>query len=719
MLDNNSELLESERWSSFLESTADGLQLELTIISLDGSIQRKVPAVCPMCRSVLRPPGKADIKKVFSGLQGELELKNGKAFASPLLNGLIMIAMECHCVMNKAGIPLVNRGRIATKLLSSFQKALSEGIEGGQRAVELSTLRKLNHFVLSLCQGERSALQKSFDLILSAVIILLDAAGSWLEFTDPELPDLVIKGDGDMVKAARQNPVAFNAITVEVSHKGSEGKLGVIFPRDQDQAAFLIPLLSQECTIALEIYYLFRLLNKQLNRVLGAVTSAVVLIDKRHNITYANKKAEVLMKRPHNELPGSPITDWKGPWLDYLNSETVESVRGEKELFKTEADPLSRYWVDWQVSPLLEESTIMGWLLLFDDRTEYYRWQDAARQAERLEITSTMVGALAHELRNPISAAKGLLQLMGRRSDPEQSRNYSDLVLRELDRVTRLLNEFLLLGKPADIEIEPLDPVAFLRDLFPLFEGEVNGMDIEIISDIQPEVSPIAADTGQLTQVMLNLVRNAVQAVTITGKVIISLRERDGQVFIDVEDNGPGLTPEVYSNLFKPFFTTKERGAGLGLAVVQAIVHNHGGMITASNKPEGGAVFSLSFPVIGKGKIDKIDVVIAVREDLLFYPAERALISAGFRVMTYSSLELANREADRYCPGLIITEYTEDIKWSKLLSECKSHWPNAKFLLLRSAPGKSLPEQTGFINYLDYPLDLTQLISVTNRLLGK
>lgn len=167
--------------------------------------------------------------------------------------------------------------------------ALTEGIEGGQRAVELSALRQMNHIVLSLCQGERSALTNSFDLILSAVIILLDARGSYLEFTDPDLPELLIKGDVETIKAARLNPKNSELITVEVHNQNSHGKLGIIFPSNPQQASELLPLMAQECAVALEINNLFRLLNKQLTQVLGAVASAVLLIDKRHTITFARR----------------------------------------------------------------------------------------------------------------------------------------------------------------------------------------------------------------------------------------------------------------------------------------------------------------------------------------------------------------------------------------------------------------------------------------------
>jgi signal transduction histidine kinase len=603
---NMSELLESDRWVSFIESTATGLQLELLIISQDNELTIKASETCPFCQRAAANLLNIDLKNILINLNEEFRFDNGPAvFASPLQNGLIMLAWECSCIKEKVFPLLANRGRVAAKLLKSFLKALTEGFEGGQH---------------------------------------------------------------------------------------------------------------------------FRLLNKQLNQVLGAVSSAVLLIDQSNTITFANRRAEILFKKPDAELIGSHITSWKGPWLSHLRSETGASVRGEMECFTRDTDPESRCWVDWQISPLLEGSNILGWLLLLDDRTDFYRWQDAARKAERFATTATMVGALAHELRNPISAAKGLLQLMGRKSEAEQTRNYTNLVLRELDRVTSLLNEFLLLGKPSTPDYEPLNLAMFLQELMPLFQGEANGTEVEISLKIESEVSPIIADPGQLTQVMLNLVRNAIQAVVYTGSVTIVLRESNGFVYIEVSDDGPGLSAEVLNNLFQPFFSTKERGTGLGLPIVQAIVHNHGGEIIPFNHADGGTVFSMSFPAAEKSRAGLIDVLIAANDKQFTYPLERALISLGINVITCKNLEKVISEARQNSPTVVILGVTDVQKSQELISNCREHWPMAKILLLTQSLLSSIhtdcqqdggsSENLEFVTF-EYPVDLTRVVSTTRRILGR
>lgn len=724
------DVLDSDRWLSFLESTAAGLQLQIYIVSPDDNSTLTAPAFCPICQTALKPLTKSDITKAKDRLDSEFDLADGSAaFAGQLRHGLLMIAGRCSCLKDKINPSLVNRGRVAAKLLGSFQMALTEGIRGGQLAVELSMLRQINHLVLSLFQGEDGALASTLDLILSAAIIMLDGTGSWLEFTDPELPDLMVKGDESKVEAARKYPAMGNSVTTDIASNTFRGKLGVVLPRDMAQAVRLIPLMAQECIITIEIYKLFGLLNKQLNQVLGSVASAVFLIDKHFNITFVNRQAEKLFQIPAIELLGSSISLRQGPWVSYLQDGIASPVRGEMEPLRIESDPDKRCFIDWQMAPLMEGSTVMGWLLLLDDRTDYYRWQEEARKAERFAATATMVGALAHELRNPIGAARGLLQLMERKQDPEQNRNYSDLVIRELDRVTRLLNEFLLLGQPANIEARPIDPAVFLRELFPLFQGEVEARDIEIVLDIRSRGSTFAGDPGQLTQVMLNLVRNAVQAVEHSGRVAIILKEYAGFVCIDVEDNGPGLAPDVQNNLFRPFFTTKERGTGLGLPVVQAIVHNHGGNITAINKSEGGAKFTLSFPTAIPDRTKKIDILIIARDNLFVYPAEKVLTCAGYNVKKFANFEQAANLAREDYPAAIIADAFDNRKYKEKIALCRLYWPKAKVFLLIS-PLQECKKQDLFlgeekekgfqpINYFEYPVDLTQVVSSISRILRR
>lgn len=690
-------LVHSERWINFLDSTAVGLQLNIVLLFGDGE-QLLVPSACPTCGRPFRELSAGEIlrfSEISIGSLLELVLDDGLQAAGIWLNGNLRALLRVcpHC-SDISQLSLKDRAYTAFRLLSSFQAAISEGFEGGQRAVELSTLRRMNHVVLSLFSGDEQASTKSFDLILSALIILLDAEGSWLELDEAREP--LQRGDTDAIAAYLRTGSGV-AQVVELQSGSVHGKLGVLSPASPEQATTLLPLLAQECIIVLEINRLFRLLQKQLHMILGAVGSAVVLIDRHGNVTYANPAAVELFALPTHELIGCPHTVIPGPWANALLMAKQKRVGSGMEVLTVGRQD---HWVDWQLAPLQDNDEIFGWILLVDDRTDYHRWQEAAHRAERFAAIATMVGTLAHELRNPLSAARGLLQLMDRKRDVESVRGYNDLVMREIDRVIKLLNEFLLLGKPASITAEPLELQPFLEELLPLLLDEAAPAGVELIAHTDP-VPAVAADPGQLTQVVLNLVRNAVEAVGTLGRVELRLGHNNGWVELTVADNGPGIHPDVMGKLFQPFFTTKERGAGLGLPIAQAIVNNHGGTIKGENSDQGGAVFRVGLPARNLRE-SKAEIRLVVEDPAVRYPCEHAIRAAGYSVA--SSAELGDSLRTNQVAGLRLA-----ILDQQAYRQLGAKPPALQVLVVGNQGG--VGDETTEVDLIPQPVDYALLIS--------
>lgn len=712
-IEKDYDLLKSARWTSFLECTALGLQLNLTIISAAGNPLFQSSRLCSACQKPFEDfVSVPDLE--FEGsedIQETLDLKTkGSALTFPLGNGLIMVTQECSC-NNDVGDPsLKDRSSIGAKLVSNFLTSFKYEYSNGQRAVELSILRQMNYIVLSLFHGDKEALKRSLELILSALIIILEAEGSWVQFENGKT-DLFIKGDESLVKAYLTEQEG-SAQQVDISYGQYKCNLGVLTPFDKEQASELIDLMAQECSIILEIDNLFRLLNNQLASVLGGVNSAIFLIDQRKNVTYLNKATEKLFHKSLSNLVGNSMSNIDGPWVSVINAGIAFSVNGQMEALKKDQDDDDFCWIDWQVAPIFEDADIMGWLVIVDDRSDYYRWQCAARRADRFATTSMMLGTLAHELRNPLSAAKGLLQLMTRKRNLEQTEGYVDLVLRELDRVTRLLNEFLLLGKPASISQESLDLVTFIEELLPLLDGETNGTDTQVIFNTE-EVAPVSADSGQITQVMLNLVRNAIQSVNGTGIVEISIHQVLDKVEVRIQDNGPGFAPGVIDQLFTPFFSTKERGTGLGLAIVKAIIHNHDGDIVANNVPQGGALFTFTLPVAST-ESGKVDIALIFNNKVLSYSLEKALnvLDYDVKVLKISDLEEVAVSNINVVPKLVIFEGVQDTTIEGINAKC----PEIKIIALRDCPQENAKDlkQKG-IKVLARPFEITRIISTIKR----
>lgn len=709
------QLMESNRWMNFLESTAMGLRLNLTLVLPEVDTFCMAPRVCPFCQCEF--PELNNIEKLTAlGISGSgpasYITENGHAAVSMYIQeGLWVVARDCpQCSGEDLCPSLQDRGLIAHRLLSSFNTALSEGLEGGLRAVELSTLRQMNHIVLTLIQGESDALGRAFNLILSALVILLDAQGSWLEYKVGDKPVVIIIGDEEAV-AHNLKSKTNSVVTAEVINGSLHGRMGVLQPSDMAKAKSLLSMMAQECAIVFEINSLFKLLKAQLTMVLGAVGSAVLLVSQDGVISYVNNAAEKLLGRQAVFLTGSSAANLKAPWTPYIVEKIQRLVKGQ---MGTLGEGSNRRWVDWQVAPLRDNESVAGWVVMAEDRTDYYRWQEAACQAQRFATTATMLGALAHELRNPLSSAKGLLQLMGRKRDYEKVRGYNNLVIREIDRVTSLLNEFLLLGKPADINSEPLDLKDFINELVPLLEGEAAIHQAEMVT-ILDKVPPVAVDPGQMTQLLLNLVRNALEAAGPNGTVTLALSATETGVAIRVKDSGQGIAPENIEKIFQPFFTTKERGTGLGLSVTQAIAKNHGGQITAENSPEGGALFTVLLPTTYRitHRATEVDVVIVLTDDFLRYPCEQALRAVGTSVFSAANLSEIVAVVENFDPSILVLEPSSQIEDS--LDFFRQAWPNTKILLF-GEPAGDLKEKVN-VQIIKGPLDYSHLISKIKFLL--
>lgn len=709
--------LKSARWLNFLECTALGLQLDISIISNHENLEFQSVRTCSVCQNLFVNflPVLDLLPNESATIQETIDLRTEDTVLTfPLGPRLRMVAQECQCARKTVHPALKERASIAAKLITNFLTSFNHEFNSGQRAIELSILRQMNHIVLSLFHGDTDALNKSLGLILSALIILLEAEGSWVQFENGQT-DIVIKGDEFLVNAFLTESQGV-AQQIDISYGQFKCNLGVLTPFDKDQATELISLMAQECAIILEIDNLFRLLNKQLTKVLGAVNSAILLIDQRKNVTYVNKAAEKLFNKSFIDMVGVPLEGIDGPWISVINAGTTYSVSGQMESLEKGQRDVNPCWIDWQVSPIFEETAVMGWLVMVEDRSDYYRWQSAARRAERFASTSMLVGTLAHELRNPLSAAHGILQLMERKRDPEQTKGYANLAIREIERVTRLLNEFLLLGKPASISPEPLDLVTFIKELLPLLEGESIGTDIQVIFNAE-NVTPVKGDAGQLTQVILNLVRNAVQSLGETGIVKISLRQINDMVEVRIQDNGPGFASGVLDQLFTPFFTTKERGTGLGLAVVKAIIHNHDGEIEASNMPQGGALFTFTLPIASIER-KEVDVALIIQDKILGYSLEKALKALDYRVKALEMKNFENGTIDfiDILPKMVIIEGSLDEDTLIKLEDIHKYWSRINIIVIGDFPQKKATVfQEKGIRIIAKPLEITQIISTVKN----
>jgi two-component system nitrogen regulation sensor histidine kinase GlnL len=347
--------------------------------------------------------------------------------------------------------------------------------------------------------------------------------------------------------------------------------------------------------------------------ILTSLEDGVVLIDRHGKISFFNQAAEVLTGLPASHVLRQEYISVLGgtPWLVEMvqKSEPPRRTgsRGEGDLAKPRG---RRVPVSSTVSPLEDHAgRFLGAILLVRDLTHRREMEEDLKRADRLALLGTLAAGLAHEIKNPLGGIKGAAQLLKREVNGNPAvLQYADIVVREVDRVNRLLEQLLDLSQPAKLDFAAVN-IHEILDQVLLLEQEAAAGGVSVKKNFDPSLPPIRGDRAQLTQVFLNLAKNAFQAMQSRGALRVTTRmetdfhirepgrERGKFIWVDIEDDGPGIKEEDLPHIFSPFFSTKNGGTGLGLSVCYRIIKEHGGLIRVESREGAGASFKVSLLV--------------------------------------------------------------------------------------------------------------------------
>ncbi|HKC61176.1 MAG TPA: ATP-binding protein [Myxococcales bacterium] len=227
---------------------------------------------------------------------------------------------------------------------------------------------------------------------------------------------------------------------------------------------------------------------------------------------------------------------------------------------------------------------------------------EALVRSERLAAIGRIAAQITHEIRNPLSSISLNAEELGERlreHPPEggaAAAALCDAIVREVDRLAAVTEEYLRYARVPKPQVIRADLNETVRDLLDFVRPELVAAGVRLEQQLDPHLPEVAADVAQVRQLLLNLVRNAREAMPGGGKLSVGTRAQDGAALVEVRDTGPGIEPARLARIFDPFFTTKERGTGLGLALAQEIAQEHGGELTCASTPGQGTTFTLRLP---------------------------------------------------------------------------------------------------------------------------
>jgi len=335
----------------------------------------------------------------------------------------------------------------------------------------------------------------------------------------------------------------------------------------------------------------------------------IYLTDREGRLVYANPALERLLGYPADILNGAGLTVLtlvhdadREPVARALGRMLSGEVVRALEFRLMHADGERFRWFSQTNVPLRDEAGApTGMQCVAHDITDRRELQEQIAQAERLADLGRMAANIAHEIRNPLGAIVNSINVL-RRPGAASDKRLLDIVTEEADRLDGIIREFLLFARPPARTIVACDVGELLRNTVELFRRDVKvPSDVEVRVTLAPGLAPVAADPNQMRQVLWNLLTNAVEGPgdgASPGLVDVEAAPSDDglSLAISVTDDGPGVSDPAA--VFAPFFTTKAQGTGLGLAVVDRIVRDHGGSISVENVPTRGARFTMRLPAV-------------------------------------------------------------------------------------------------------------------------
>ncbi|HQU14571.1 MAG TPA: nitrogen regulation protein NR(II) [Gammaproteobacteria bacterium] len=341
-------------------------------------------------------------------------------------------------------------------------------------------------------------------------------------------------------------------------------------------------------------------------RVLENLSVAVLLLGDGLTLRYLNPAAEMLLEVSARQARGFHLNQLL-PGTECLTPILAQALAGAHPYTERGLElrlPIDRLvTVDCTVTPILEADSspaVVLELLQVDRHLRITREENLIAQSQ---VTRALIRGLAHEIKNPLGGLRGAAQLLERELPGAHLREYTRIIIGEADRLQSLVDRMLgPNGLPRKREINLHQVVEHVRNLVEV-EAPAG---VRIQRDYDPSIPPLWADPDQLVQALLNIVRNALQAVADQGT--IALRTRAQRQFtigtrrhklvarIDVVDDGPGIPPELQESIFFPMITGRAGGTGLGLSIAQSLVNQHGGLIEYTSRP-GHTEFTLLLPL--------------------------------------------------------------------------------------------------------------------------
>jgi PAS domain S-box-containing protein len=325
----------------------------------------------------------------------------------------------------------------------------------------------------------------------------------------------------------------------------------------------------------------------------------VITISSNSEITLFNTSAEKLFSIPKNEVLEKKLNELNTKSLEFID----KLISGNTEVYKNlevhiDTDSGEKYLAvsitpNYNLSKGLESHTI-----IINDITESRIIEEQSKRNEKLIAMGELASGVAHEIRNPINSIGMIAQRLGRefepKSDTEEYSSITNLLKDEVNRINKIITQFLKYAKPLDIQFSEVDINKYMAEIYKMFFEMAEQRKIHFNVDGEKDLI-VRIDPELYKQAILNIIQNAFEAVEDGGKVLVKYFKKDNHFVVNISDNGKGIAINDQSKIFNLYYTTRKEGTGLGLSISQKIISQHNGIIDFNTGPTG-TIFKIIIP---------------------------------------------------------------------------------------------------------------------------
>ncbi|MCA0987727.1 PAS domain S-box protein [Guptibacillus algicola] len=331
-------------------------------------------------------------------------------------------------------------------------------------------------------------------------------------------------------------------------------------------------------------------------------SALVSIADKRGKITSVNDKFCETSGYMKKELIGEEHMILDSGYHPESFFTEMRSKISKGEVWKGEINNKKKngevFWVDTTIVPFLDdEGEPYQYVYIRKDITNRKQTEEFLRTSDKLSVIGELAAGVAHEIRNPLTSLKGFTQILKSRLSDESDQEFIKIMMSELDRINMIVNEFMVLARPQAVTYEKANILDLIENVLTLIETQAILNNVQIFTRLIKTVPAITCSENQIKQVLINVLKNAIEAMPDGGEIVVSVYVDSTDIMIEVKDNGTGIPDHQLSHLGEPFYTTKKKGNGLGLMICRRIIQNHKGEMTFASEEGLGTTVAIKLPL--------------------------------------------------------------------------------------------------------------------------